>query len=41
MYETRSLENTGWAHLQESRIWGEPLYFLAQGGRVGPAALYF
>ncbi len=32
---------TGWAHLQESRIWGEPLYFLAQGARVGPAALYF
>jgi hypothetical protein len=32
---------TGWAHLQESRIWGEPLYFLAQGAHVGPAALYF
>ena len=36
-----SSSNTGWAHLQESRIWGEPLYFLAQGAHVGPAALYF
>ena len=25
----------------ESEFWGEPLYFLAQGARVGPAALYF